>query len=82
MPIRYVVPARCRNRVILQSMQLEWSGLPAGAWWLVKVTVALSPPLSEETPRSAAFESRLVRYPQANSRGVRCRWAKRRSYAG
>ena len=61
MPIRYVAPARCRNSVILQSMQLEWSGLLAGSWWLVKVTVALSPPLSEETPASAAFESWLVR---------------------
>ena len=47
--------------MILQSMQLEWSGLPAGFWWLVKVTVALSPPLSAETPASTAFESWLVR---------------------
>ncbi len=61
MPIRYAGPARCRNRVILQSMQLEWSGLWAGSWWLVNVTVAFSPPFSAATPASTAFESWLVR---------------------
>jgi hypothetical protein len=43
--------------VILQSMQLEWSGLRAGSWWLVKVTMAFSPPFSAATPTSVAFES-------------------------
>jgi len=61
MPIRYVEPARCRNKVIVQLMQLEWSGLPAGSWWLVKLTVAFSPRASPDTPTSIALESWLVR---------------------
>ena len=50
-----------------------WSGLSAGSWWLVNVTVAARSPFGPaEMLTSLSAESTVDRYPLANCAAV-CR---------